>query len=685
MNQIELTLLRILVAASLVCGAMTANAQDFTEQNAAPSEAQTKFTFVPGQIVNVSNIEELYAAVNNPANAGNQIVLAPGVYLLSVNGAGGVARPNGGRLELQENMSLKGVVGDRSAVVIDAANLPLSSFNSAPPIPLTAAIRMGRGTNSIEWLTVRNAVNGIANITTDINSTPTTYIRVAHVASTNSQRGVDVRNFLASAANRVIEAEIVDNDLYNNRIGVVGAGLRLVNNRVATGSIIFATLSGNRSYYNFVGLLVENNSASNASISVVSSGNRFYENGLGALVGAGLSSQLMTVANGNTTNFTAYGDSFENNNGFNNFDFGGLVIVAGENTSIPNGVNNNTVNVELRNCRFSNNQVHDIAAFGARSMPLSAGLPGTNNRARLRLFGTLVPVLETADSIPETPGGMNSATIIRSPVTANFDYDGDSRADLSVFRPSDRTWYIQPNNSGSFYGVQFGLPTDKLAPADYDGDGKTDVAVYRSGTWYLQRSQLGFLGFAFGLPEDVPQPADFDGDGRAEIAVWRPSNGTWYVFNLATNRFSAFQLGTSADKPVVGDYDGDGRADYAVFQPSNGTWNIQQSTAGFTQTQFGEAQDKPVPADYDGDGKTDVAFFRPSESNWYIRRSMSNSLQIVNWGAASDALVPADYDGDGKADVAVYRNGIWYIRQTSSGINYAYFGLSGDAPTNQVQ
>lgn len=364
----------------------------------------------------VHNIEELYSAVNNPLNAGNQIFMAPGVYMLSVNTPGGVARPNGGRLELQQNMSLQGVHGNREAVVIDAMNLPTSSYNSAPPIPLTGAIRMGRGSNSLEWLTVRNAVNGAANIETELASTGTAYIRIAHIVSTNSQRGIDVRNFGAAQAGRVIEAEIIDNDLYNNQIGALGEGLRIVNIQGANGGRITANLNGNRSYNNYNGLIIEDNRSNNANISVVSSGDRIFENGLGALVGAGLSSNS-TVANGNTVSFTALGSSFENNNGFNNFDFGGLVVIAGENTSIPNGTSNNTVNVELRNCRFGNNQLADIEAFGARSNPASVGLPGTNNRVTITLdniqpYHTLN--LVTTNSVPEYPTGMNIVTITRT-------------------------------------------------------------------------------------------------------------------------------------------------------------------------------------------------------------------------------------------------------------------------------
>ncbi|CAN5421884.1 hypothetical protein BH10ACI1_BH10ACI1_32370 [soil metagenome] len=705
MNKIRLMTTRLFVAAAsmiftLAVFTLTFRAQSTTTvgnnfysisdlpASAVFSPDSTKFSFVSIASVNVTNIEELYAAVNNSANAGNQIVLAPGIYMLSVNAPGGVARPNGGRLELQENMSLRGVVGDRGAVVIDAINLPRSSFDNAPPITLTGAIRMGRGTNVIEWLTARNAVRGASNIGTELAST-TTNIRVAHVASTNSQRGLDVRNVGAAQSGRVINAEIIDNDFYNNQI-TAGESIRIANNTGANGGIINATLAGNRSYNNDHGFIVTNNQSSNAVTTVFSSGNRFFENGVGGVVLGGVSAGS-NVANGNTVSFTAYGDVFENNNGINDSgfdDFGGLVIPGGENTSFPNGTSNNTVNVELRNCRFSNNQVHDIAAFGARSNPDSVGMPGTNNRVRIRLIGTLVPVFETADSVPDNPAWMNSVTVIRSPVTSNFDYDGDSRADLSVFRPSDRVWYIQPSNSSNFYGMQFGLATDKLAPADYDGDGKTDIAVYRAGIWYLQRSQLGFLGFAFGTSEDIPQPADFDGDGRAEIAVWRPSNGVWYVFNLATNQFTSFQFGSLGDQPVVGDYDGDGRADFAVYtlyipgddlksfkvRLSSTGGNISSGISGYTG-------DYAVPADYDGDGKTDFAYFHPTlQASWVIRNSATNNLQSINWGLATDAIVPADYDGDGKTDIAVFRDGTWWIMQSTGGISIQQFGLANDKP-----
>ena len=264
-----------------------------------------------------------------------------------------------------------------------------------------------------------------------------------------------------------------------------------------------------------------------------------------------------------------------------------------------------------------------------------------------------------------------------------FDFDGDGKSDISVFRPNGGVWYLLNSTSG-FTGIQFGDSNDKIVPADYDGDGKTDIAVYRSGIWYLMRSTQGFTGISFGAPDDIPQPADFDGDGKAELAVWRPSNGVWYVYNLAANSYIAAQFGETTDKPVTADYDGDGKADYAVYRPSNGTWYLQRSRSGFIGIQFGDTSDKPVSADYDGDGKTDVAVYRPSNGTWYRLNSSNGQFVGMQFGIATDTPTPADYDGDGKADISVFRDGIWYIQQSTNGFTGVQFGVNTDRPVQNA-
>ena len=264
-----------------------------------------------------------------------------------------------------------------------------------------------------------------------------------------------------------------------------------------------------------------------------------------------------------------------------------------------------------------------------------------------------------------------------------FDYDGDGKADVSVFRPASGVWYLNRTSAG-FTGAAFGNSTDKIVPADFDGDGKTDIAVYRNGTWYLQRSSLGFTGVAFGDGNDVPVPADFDGDGRADIAVFRPSNGVWYVQGTQTG-FSAVGFGQSGDIPVPADFDGDGKADINIFRPSSGSWyRINSSNRQVYGASFGQNGDKPLAADFDGDGKADLTVFRPSNGGWYRITSSNNSFAASLFGASTDIPTPADFDGDGKTDIAVFRpeTGIWYRYNSGNGAFVALnFGAGNDVPT----
>ena len=268
---------------------------------------------------------------------------------------------------------------------------------------------------------------------------------------------------------------------------------------------------------------------------------------------------------------------------------------------------------------------------------------------------------------------------------AAYDFDGDGKADISVFRESTAEWYVM-RSAGGISNSTWGASGDRIVPADYDGDGKADLAVWRpsDGNWYVVNSSTGTIGVAgWGVAGDLPVPADYTGDGKADLTVFRPSEGKWYRRD-SDGTIKTISWGISGDKPIAADFDGDGRADICIYRPSEGNWyRINSSSNTISVSGWGIAGDVPLPGDYDGDGKADLAVFRPSENNWYRIHTSDNTIHIVTWGETGDQPSPADFDGDGRTDLAVYRpsNGTWYLFRSASGIVSQPFGVAGDKPT----
>jgi uncharacterized delta-60 repeat protein len=271
------------------------------------------------------------------------------------------------------------------------------------------------------------------------------------------------------------------------------------------------------------------------------------------------------------------------------------------------------------------------------------------------------------------------------------DFDGDTKTDVSIFRPSNGQWWVSRSSDNSNFALQFGVATDKPVPLDYTGDGKTDVAVYRpsTGEWYILRSDdLSFYAFPFGISTDVPVPADYDGDGRGDPAVYRSSNSTFYILK-SSGGLQITPFGVTSDRAVPADYDGDGKTDVSIYRSpgGNGEWWINRSTGGTLILFTASASAQLMPADYTGDSKADLAFFIGASTTWNILRSDDFTFYSVQFGQVGDTLAPGDYDGDGKFDTATFRpsNNTWNVSRSSNGSLFQQtFGTSGDVPIPSV-
>jgi hypothetical protein len=359
--------------------------------------------------VHVSDVESLYAAVNDPGNAGKTIVPAPGTYNLTRLNPLGIARPNGGRLELQADMSMLGVNGHPDQVVIDSSHPTNGPDFSLGPAGNAGTIRMGRGRQSVESLTVIGGKKSAAGVQTDlVGGTPV--LRIAHVVCKGSVRGIDVRNLGPEGAGRILTVDLDDNEVTANVTGT-GQGIRFVNT-ASDGASIMASLHNNRSHGNVAGFLAANQASNGASVTIDSHNDRFDDNDIGGLILGGTQGMAGSVANDNVVDLTIHAGSIARNNGIptpTQVFSGGLNVVGGAGTA-PGSTSRNTVKVSIVGARFNENRETDVNAWGAKTT--AAAPAGTHNTVTVTLQGVSAQaVTDKDDSEPDEPAGTNRATI----------------------------------------------------------------------------------------------------------------------------------------------------------------------------------------------------------------------------------------------------------------------------------
>ena len=288
------------------------------------------------------------------------------------------------------------------------------------------------------------------------------------------------------------------------------------------------------------------------------------------------------------------------------------------------------------------------------NMVISAGDFDGDAKADMTLYqpdGTWRILKSTSSYTASTVVGWGGAGYVPVP----GDYDGDGRLDPAIYNSSTGQWLAlkSSTNYTTSFGQGWGGTGYLPVPGDYDGDGKTDPSVYvaATGQWLILKSSSGYtssITASWGGTGYTPVPGrDFDGDGKSDITVYLESTGFWYILKSSTNFTTAQNIswGGTGYTLVAGDYDGDGKADPGLYQRSTGNWAILKSSTGYTTTiaaSWGGAGYDPVPGDYDGDAKFDIGIVQRSTGNWYVLKSSTNyttSMSVLGWGASTDTLI----------------------------------------------
>lgn len=291
----------------------------------------------------------------------------------------------------------------------------------------------------------------------------------------------------------------------------------------------------------------------------------------------------------------------------------------------------------------------------------------------LRRDGTAQGVIR-AGHVGPRPDMRKAVThmIARNVQVRSADFDGDGKADYTVYNAQNGLWSIYYSRTLTTQQIYWGQLGDIPVPADYAGDGRAEIAVFRpsNGTWYVRGWDVPSFNVQWGANGDVPVPMDYDGNHKAQMAVMRPpavggtQHARWHILSDDRASYTSGDWGEFGDVPMAADIDGDGRDDRIVFHGTTGTWYIAYAAGGSRAVQWGTWGDIPMVSRVNGHPA--LVVWRPSNQKFYTFDAVTGATTEAQWGAPGDIPRLMDTDGNGNGERAVFRpsTGIWYNLDT---------------------
>jgi hypothetical protein len=204
---------------------------------------------------------------------------------------------------------------------------------------------------------------------------------------------------------------------------------------------------------------------------------------------------------------------------------------------------------------------------------------------------------------------------------------GSKVTELVMFRRIPRPKFIVRRGSQAPMVIKYGGPSDDPVLGDWDGNGRANVGVFTPSQRMFRLRAAGVeRTFRFGSRKDKPVAGDWDGDGTWEVGVRRADQAAFRL-RSAGGTVTVVPLGEPDDLPVTGDWDGDGRTDLGVFDQETATFTLRLRDANdvvwTAQVPFGESGDLPVVGDWDGNGTSDLGVWDPVTAVFSQRRAPS--------------------------------------------------------------